>query len=98
MKLTQYLAESKISQTALGEMLGVTQSAISQWLDKETGEYIVPPEHCPKIERISNGKVRCEEINEKVDWAFLRATVANQQTKRGGRQPPNTNSLKSKQV
>jgi DNA-binding transcriptional regulator YdaS (Cro superfamily) len=34
----------------------------------------VPPEYCPKIERLTNGKVRCEELNDSIDWAFVRGT------------------------
>ncbi|WP_081463790.1 Cro/CI family transcriptional regulator [Candidatus Glomeribacter gigasporarum] len=32
----------------------------------------VPPEHCPCIERLTNGEVRCEELNDRVDWTYLR--------------------------
>jgi DNA-binding transcriptional regulator YdaS (Cro superfamily) len=41
---------------------------VQQW--KVTGR--VPPEHCPYIERLTNGKIRCEELNNRVDWAYLR--------------------------
>lgn len=68
MKLTDCLLKNKTSQTALAEMLGVTQSAVSQWIDRG----IVPAEHCPKIEKHFVGDIRCEDLNDKVDWAYLR--------------------------
>lgn len=33
----------------------------------------VPAEHCPKIERLSGGAVRCEDLNDRVDWAYVRS-------------------------
>jgi DNA-binding transcriptional regulator YdaS (Cro superfamily) len=42
---------------------------VSQW--KTTG---VPVEHCPRIERLTAGAVRCEEMRPEVDWGYLRAT------------------------
>ena len=57
------------SQAALGRALGVTKSAVGQW--KESGRK-VPAEHCPTIERLTNGKVRCEDLNDEVDWSYLR--------------------------
>jgi DNA-binding transcriptional regulator YdaS (Cro superfamily) len=32
----------------------------------------VPAEHCPTVERLTG--VRCEQLNSRVDWAFLRST------------------------
>jgi len=61
----------KTSQTALADFLGVTQSAVSQWIDRG----IVPAEHCPRIEKHFTGDIRCEDLNDKVDWAYLRAAA-----------------------
>lgn len=58
------------SMTALAGALGVTKGAVFQW--KLPGRQ-VPAEHCPAIERITNGLVRCEELRSDVDWACLRA-------------------------
>ncbi len=69
MKLSEYLSEKRASQSALAEFLGVTQSAVSQWIERG----IVPAEHCPRIEKHFNGEIRCEDLNNKVDWAYLRA-------------------------
>lgn len=57
------------SQRILATMIGVTPGAVSQW--KTAG---VPVEHCPRIERLTDGAVRCEEMRPEVDWAYLRAT------------------------
>lgn len=57
------------SQRVLADKIGVTPGAVSQW--KTTG---VPVEHCPRIERLTAGTVRCEEMRPEVDWAYLRAT------------------------
>lgn len=50
-------------------MLGVTRSAVTQWLT--TG---VPAERCPVIERATNGAVTCEDLRPDVDWGYLRGT------------------------
>lgn len=55
----------------LAKHLGVTKGAVHQWTDEGRQ---VPAEHCPAIERITNGAVTCEELNDKVDWAFVRAS------------------------
>nr|WP_150587114.1 helix-turn-helix domain-containing protein [Pandoraea communis] len=70
MKLDQWLKASDTSQSALARMLGVSPGLIYQWL---SGLRPVAPEHCPAIERISDSAVRCEELNDRVDWAYLRA-------------------------
>ncbi len=43
---------------------------VQQW--RATGR--VPPEHCPYIERLTSDAVRCEELNDRVDWEYLRTT------------------------
>ncbi|MBN9410856.1 MAG: helix-turn-helix domain-containing protein [Burkholderiales bacterium] len=32
----------------------------------------VPAEHCPAIERVTNGQVRCEDLRPDVAWDVLR--------------------------
>lgn len=59
--------------TDLAQKLGVSKGAVGQW--KEIGR-VVPAEHCPVIERLTEGRVRCEELNPKVDWAYLREAAA----------------------
>lgn len=32
----------------------------------------VPAEHCTRIEELTNGAIRCEELNDRVNWAVVR--------------------------
>lgn len=66
-------AEIAGSQSALAQALGVSKGAVSQW--KEDGRQ-VPAEHCPVIERITGGRVRCEELRPDVAWSVLREQAA----------------------
>jgi DNA-binding transcriptional regulator YdaS (Cro superfamily) len=70
MKISEYLQQKNLSQTWLGEQLGITQSAVSQHI-----AHGWPAEHCPKIERLTKGAVTCEELNDKVDWTYVRASA-----------------------
>lgn len=63
------------SQVALARELSVTKAAVNQW--KQPGRK-VPAEHCPAIERLTGGKVRCEELRSDVDWAYLRDHASNE--------------------
>lgn len=54
---------------AVAELLGVSRHAIYDFIRRGR----VPAEHCPKIERHSAGKTRCEDLNPSVDWAYVRA-------------------------
>ncbi len=65
------------SQHALALRLGVTKAAVWQW--KEPGRK-VPAEHCPAIERVTEGVVRCEELRADVDWAYLRIPHGTNET------------------
>ena len=60
------------SQATLAGHLGISPQAVNQWCSFSRQ---IPPEHCPKIERLTGGQVRCEELNGKVDWAYLRAAA-----------------------
>lgn len=57
------------SQKALADSLGVTKAAVGQWKDEGRR---VPAEHCPAIERLTAGHVRCEELRPDVEWEVLR--------------------------
>lgn len=59
------------SMRLLGAELGVTKGAVSHW--KNTGAP-VPAEHCPKIEKLTERTVLCEQLNPNVDWAYIRST------------------------
>lgn len=62
------------SMQVLADLLGVTKGAVGQW--KLEGRRI-PAEHCPAIERFTDGAVRCEELRPDVDWAYLRNSKVN---------------------
>jgi DNA-binding transcriptional regulator YdaS (Cro superfamily) len=57
------------SQVALANALGVTKAAVGQWKDEGRR---VPAEHCPAIERLTDGVVTCEELRPDVAWGVLR--------------------------
>lgn len=42
---------------------------VQQWVAQGR----VPAEHCPRIERLTG--VRCEELNDRVDWSLIRGTT-----------------------
>jgi DNA-binding transcriptional regulator YdaS (Cro superfamily) len=58
------------TQSALAAVIGGTVKTghIYYWLN--SGQ--VPAEHCPSIERATEGKVRCEDLCPGADWAYLR--------------------------
>lgn len=57
------------SHQALAAALGVTKGALPQWKDANRR---VPAEHCPAIERLTGGAVRCEDLRPDIDWGVLR--------------------------
>lgn len=59
------------SAATLARLLGVSRAAVSQWEDEDRR---VPAKHCPKIEQLCGGRVRCEQLNDQIDWAYLRGT------------------------
>ena len=44
---------------------------VHQWVK---GLRPIAAEHCPRIERATDGMVRCEQLRPDVDWGYLRAT------------------------
>lgn len=61
------------SQAALATALGVTRAAVTQW--KDDGRR-TPAEHCPLIERLTNGIVTCEQLRPDMAWGVIRGSVA----------------------
>jgi DNA-binding transcriptional regulator YdaS (Cro superfamily) len=57
------------TQETLAIALGVTKSAVNQWKGEKRR---VPAEHCPAIERLTAGRVRCEDLRPDVAWDVLR--------------------------
>lgn len=53
--------------SAFAAALGVRYQVVQQWLANG-----VPAEYCPEIEKLSMGKSRCEDLNDRIDWAFVR--------------------------
>lgn len=58
---------------ALTEVRGteVTVQTVTNWLKRGT-----PPAYCPLIEKLTGGQVRCEELNDSVDWSIVRESGA----------------------
>ncbi len=54
---------------AFADALDVRYQVVQQWLRNG-----VPAEYAPEIEKLVQGRVRCEELNNRVDWAYLRST------------------------
>jgi DNA-binding transcriptional regulator YdaS (Cro superfamily) len=57
------------SQVALAKAVGrgLAQSNVSMWFTREN----IPAEHCPTIERVTRGLVKCEQLRPDVEWAVI---------------------------
>jgi DNA-binding transcriptional regulator YdaS (Cro superfamily) len=51
---------------AFSDALDVKYQVVQQWLING-----VPAEYCPTIEKLTG--VRCEDLNDRVDWAYVRS-------------------------
>ena len=49
----------------------VSVQAVCFWRD---GLRALPAEHCITLEKMNEGRIRCEQMLPDVDWAYLRAT------------------------
>lgn len=56
------------NQAALAKALKVPQQTVNNWARRGR----VPAEHCPDIERVTQGAVTCEDLRPDVEWAVLR--------------------------
>lgn len=54
---------------------GVSVQAVCFWRDSRRA---LPAEHCITLEKMNDGRVRCEEMLPDVDWAYLRTTSAQE--------------------
>lgn len=63
MKLAEYLASKKLSQSEFGKQLGVTQGLVSHWL---TGRANIPLETAIKIESVTRGAVTVYDLSSPV--------------------------------
>lgn len=63
--------------TALARQIGrpVSSTHIYNWMRRDKAG--VPLERCPDIERVTGGRVRCEELRPDLAgmWAYLRGTA-----------------------
>jgi DNA-binding transcriptional regulator YdaS (Cro superfamily) len=57
--------------TSLGNQLGQSKGTVYQWKIKNR----IPPEYCPEVEKLTG--VPAEELNDTVDWAYIRKNEAN---------------------
>lgn len=49
----------------------VSPQQVWNWLNRDK---LVPAQYCPTIEKICGGQVLCEQLNDKADWPYIRAT------------------------
>jgi len=56
----------------LSEHFGISPVSIYEWISRGC----VPADKCPEIEKFSRGAVRCEQLNDRVDWSFVRGGKA----------------------
>jgi DNA-binding transcriptional regulator YdaS (Cro superfamily) len=56
----------------VADYFGISTVSVYEWITRGC----VPAEKCPEIEKFSGGVVRCEQLNDKVDWSYLRNTKA----------------------
>lgn len=47
----------------------ISPVSVYEWIKRG----LVPAEKCPEIEKLSGGTARCEDMNCRVDWGYLRA-------------------------
>jgi DNA-binding transcriptional regulator YdaS (Cro superfamily) len=59
--------------TKVARELNCSTQAVYFW---QTGKRTLPAEHCPALERLNDGRIRCEQMRPDVDWAYLRGTQA----------------------
>lgn len=58
----------------MAEALGVSDQTVSFWRkgERDGRPVLVPAGLCPKVERLTGGAVRCEELNPETEWDVLR--------------------------
>ena len=76
MKLSQYFKE-RGAQARLARQLELPASLLSAWASENPdARRRVPAQRCPAIERLTDGKVRCEDLRPDVAWDVLRMQAA----------------------
>ena len=74
MKLLEYVDEHFGKRAVLARQIGVKQIMITMWIK---GRARIPAERCIQIEKITGGKVTCEEMRPDIDWAVVRMPKNN---------------------
>lgn len=71
MKIHEWLQEENITQRELAKRLGLNEALVSLWV---RGLRQVPWNHCIRIEEMSGGRVKCEELRPDLahEWRILR--------------------------
>lgn len=60
------------SMSALARALKLSgYQVVQQWIANSR----VPAEHCVRIEELTQGRIRCEELNNRINWAVVRASA-----------------------
>lgn len=59
----------------LARLIGASHQAVYAWAG---GSKLISAEYCPNIEKVTAGKVRCEDLRPDVSWSVLRGTEAQQ--------------------
>ena len=55
---------------------GVSVQAVCFWRD---GLRTLPADQCITLEKLNQGRIRCEDLRPDVDWAYLRAIQSPQE-------------------
>lgn len=66
------------TQAALAKKLGVKPPTVNQWLHFVKK---IPLKQCVKIELITNGEVKREDLNPSVEWSLLQSQKPNSSEK-----------------
>jgi len=56
----------------------ISPVSVYEWIKRG----LVPADKCPEIEKLSGGAARCEDMNNRVDWAYLRLAIETKRTRR----------------
>lgn len=70
----EIVADGKVGEFAT--QIGVGQSVVSNWrarMASAPAGRAVPAEHCPEIEQLTDGRIRCEHLNPHVNWGLVRS-------------------------
>lgn len=65
-------AVKRIGVEQVAELLGLSPAGVYHHCRR--GEF--PADHCVRLEALTNGAVRAEELNDSLPWAALRANAA----------------------